>query len=75
MWTAARPGCGTDRWVIGKDPNTAVRRGADGYHLTEASPAIDAGDEALCARYTGGRDIDGDRRTGRCDAGPDEYVP
>ena len=47
----------------------------DGYHLAAGSPAIDAGEEELCAKYTGGEDIDGDKRTGTCDAGPDELAP
>lgn len=76
VWTAAKTGCGTDRWLVHPEPVLAAyAHAADGYHLTASSPAIDAGDEELCARYTGGRDIDGDRRSGRCDAGPDEYVP
>jgi hypothetical protein len=76
VWTAEKSDCGTDRWLAHPDPMTgAYEQADDGYHLTASSPAIDAGDEELCARYTGGRDIDGDRRSGRCDAGPDEYVP
>ncbi len=43
--------------------------------LTPDSPAVDAGEEELCAKYTGGEDIDGDKRTGTCDAGPDELAP
>jgi hypothetical protein len=75
-WSAAKSGCGTDSWVVHAEPVTdAYAHAADGYHLTPGSPAIDAGEEELCAKYTGGEDIDGDKRTGTCDAGPDEYVP
>ena len=75
FWTAAKQGCGTDQWVVGDPAANPYAHADDGYHLTASSPAIDAGDEALCAKYTGGEDIDGDPRKGRCDAGPDEYVP
>jgi hypothetical protein len=75
-WTAAKSGCGTDSWVVHPEPVTdAYQLADDGYHLTPGSPAVDAGDEELCAKYTGGEDIDGDKRTGTCDAGADEYVP
>ncbi|HET8759103.1 MAG TPA: hypothetical protein VFM58_24005 [Solirubrobacteraceae bacterium] len=75
-WTAPKSGCGTDAWVVHPEPVTdAYAQAADGYHLTPGSPAIDAGEQELCAKYTGGEDIDGDRRSGTCDAGPDEYVP
>jgi hypothetical protein len=75
-WSAPKSGCGTDDWVVHADPVTdGYGHADDGYHLAAGSPAIDAGEEELCAKYTGGEDIDGDRRTGTCDAGPDEYVP
>ena len=75
-WSAPKSGCGTDAWVVHPEPVTdGYAHAADGYHLTPGSPAIDAGEEKLCAKYTGGEDIDGDTRTGTCDAGPDEYVP
>jgi hypothetical protein len=75
-WSAPKSGCGTDGWVVHPDPVTdGYAHAADGYHLEPGSPAIDAGEEELCAKYTGGEDIDGDKRTGTCDAGPDEYVP
>ncbi len=75
-WTTAKAGCGTDRWLVRPEPVlTAYKHARDGYHLTADSPAIDAGEEELCKRYTGGVDIDGQRRKGACDAGPDEYVP
>ena len=75
-WSAPKSGCGTDDWVVHADPVTdGYGHADDGYHLAAGSPAIDAGEEELCAKYTGGEDIDGDKRTGTCDAGPDEYVP
>jgi len=75
-WSAPKSGCGTDGWVVHAEPVTdAYVHADDGYHLTPGSPAIDAGEEELCAKYTGGEDIDGDKRTGTCDAGPDERVP
>ena len=46
---------------------------ADGYHLQSDSPAIDSGETTECMALTGGVDIDGEPRTGVCDAGPDEY--
>ena len=47
----------------------------DGFHLTAASPAVDAGQpEEECKRLTGGVDIDGEPRRGTCDAGPDELA-
>jgi hypothetical protein len=74
LWTWSSPGrCGSDRWVI--DANfslAALGYGPDGYHLRANSPAIDAGDIAECMVLTRGVDIDGERRSGRCDAGPDE---
>jgi hypothetical protein len=76
VWSAAKAGCGSDRWLVHPDPMLAAyAHAADGYHLTATSPAIDAGEEELCRRYTGGVDIDGQRRKAPCDAGPDEYVP
>lgn len=75
-WSAPKSGCGTDAWVVHPEPVAdGYLHADDGYHLTSGSPAIDAGEEELCAKYTGGEDIDGDKRTGTCDAGPDEYVP
>ena len=75
-WSAPKSGCGTDDWVVHADPVTdGYGHADDGYHLAAGSPAIDAGEEELCAKYTGGEDIDGDKRSGTCDAGPDEYVP
>ncbi|MGH3126855.1 MAG: glycine betaine ABC transporter substrate-binding protein [Gaiellaceae bacterium] len=75
LWTwSSRGSCGSDRWVI--DANfslAALRYAADGYHLQPRSPAIDAGDTARCVALTRGVDIDGQRRSGRCDAGPDEF--
>ena len=75
LWTwSSRGSCGSDRWVI--DANfslVALRYAADGYHLQPRSPAIDAGEVARCMALTRGVDIDGQRRSGRCDAGPDEY--
>jgi hypothetical protein len=74
-WSTAKSGCGTDRWVVHPDPVTdGYAHAADGYHLTPGSPAVDAGEQELCAKYTGGEDIDGDKRTGTCDAGPDELT-
>jgi hypothetical protein len=78
VWTTAKTGCGTDRWLVdaSPDPLLAYRHEADGYHLTPKSPAIDAADAAeTCQELTGGVDIDGEPRDGRCDAGPDEFVP
>ena len=72
VWTAAKTGCGTDRWIVSEDGLAAFRHAADGYHLTAESPAIDAGERG-CDQYTGGVDIDGDKRGPVCDAGPDEY--
>jgi hypothetical protein len=75
LWTWSSPGsCGTDRWVI--DANfslAALRYAPDGYHLRPNSPAINAGDIAECMALTRGVDIDGQRRSGACDAGPDEF--
>ena len=75
LWTWSSAGsCGTDRWVI--DANfslAALRYAPDGYHLRPNSPAINAGETAECMTLTGGVDIDGQRRSGRCDAGPDEF--
>jgi hypothetical protein len=56
-------------------PLGAYRHDADGFRLTADSPAIDAGQElAACEALTGGVDIDGEPREGRCDAGPEEFV-
>jgi hypothetical protein len=75
-WSAPKSDCGTDSWVVHPEPVTdAYGHADDGYHLTPDSPAVDAGEEELCAKYTGGEDIDGDKRTGTCDAGPDELAP
>jgi osmoprotectant transport system substrate-binding protein len=66
--------CGSDHWVT--DPCKCLvplRYSADGYHLRRDSPAINAGEVAQCRRLTSGIDIDGRRRKGVCDAGPDEY--
>lgn len=75
LWTWSSAGsCGTDRWV--RDANfslAALRYAPDGYHLLPRSPAINAGDTTECAALTGGLDIDGQPRTGPCDAGPDEF--
>ena len=56
--------CGTDNWLATSDPLLdAYEHAADGYHLTPASGAIDAGEAlATCDDYTGGVDIDGDPR-------------
>ena len=68
--------CGTDTWAI--DPCNCLDGlglAGDGFHLTAASPAVDAGQpEAECKRLTGGVDIDGEPRRGTCDAGPDELA-
>jgi hypothetical protein len=73
LFVAPSPGaCAGNRWL--PDPSRiGLRR--DGFHLRAGSPAINAGETTLCARYTGGIDIDGQPRSGVCDAGPDEYVP
>ena len=73
VWNTAG-NCGSDRWVL--DPNNslnALRYMPDGYHLRPDSPAINGGETAECAFYTGGVDIDGLPRNGVCDNGPDEY--
>ena len=78
VWTAPQTDCGTDSWLVDSSPNmlVAYEHDADGYHLTRGSPAVDAAQPlAACRALTGGVDIDGDRRDGRCDAGPDELVP
>jgi hypothetical protein len=78
VWSVAKTGCGTDRWLVDTSdaPLGAYRHDTDGYHLTGDSPAIDAGQSLEeCEALTGGVDIDGDPREGRCDAGPDEYRP
>jgi hypothetical protein len=77
LWTWPGPGnCGTDQWITDSFYSlAALKYGADGYHLLSDSPAIDAGDTAECQLWTGGVDIDGNPRTGVCDAGPDEYTP
>jgi len=75
-WSAGRTDCGTDTWAI--DPCNCLDGlglAGDGFHLTAASPAVDAGQpEAECKRLTGGVDIDGEPRRGTCDAGPDELA-
>ena len=75
LWTWSSAGsCGTDRWVIDSNFSLrALRYGPDGYHLRSNSPAINAGERAECMALTGGVDIDGQRRSGTCDAGPDEF--
>ena len=75
LWTWSSAGsCGTDRWVIDSNFSLAALRYApDGYHLRSNSPAINAGEIAECMALTRGVDIDGQRRSGRCDAGPDEF--
>ncbi len=79
-WDIAGPACG--RWIVDPlakafcvpdDCTHAYALAADHFHLTAASPSIDAGERAQCARWTGGVDIDGRHRTGVCDAGPDEH--
>jgi hypothetical protein len=73
LFVAPSPGtCAGNRWLPDRS-RIGLRR--DGFHLTAGSPAINAGETTLCARYTGGIDIDGQPRSGVCDAGPDEYVP
>src|SRR5438552_12878 len=73
VWSSAGS-CGTDRWVIdSNDSLAALRHKADGYHLRRNSPAINAGERTECAKYTHGLDIDGEKRVGLCDAGPDEF--
>jgi chitodextrinase len=68
--------CGTDQWVIDSANSiAALKYASDGYHLQSSSPAIGAGETSQCMSLTGGVDIDGDPRTGPCDAGPDEYSP
>jgi hypothetical protein len=76
VWTDGKTGCGSDRWLVSDDLLGAYEHDADGYHLSRGSPAVDAG-QALeaCEALTGGVDIDGDPREGRCDAGPDELAP
>ncbi|MET0685805.1 MAG: hypothetical protein ABW060_10845 [Solirubrobacteraceae bacterium] len=75
-WSEGRSDCGTDQWAI--DPCNCLDGLAladDGFHVTSASPAVDAGQpEAECKRLTGGVDIDGEPRRGTCDAGPDELA-
>jgi chitodextrinase len=46
-----------------------VSTGGFDYHVTATSPAIGRGDTGNCPAL----DIDGDARSGRCDAGADEY--
>ena len=78
MWSTAGSGCGTDRWLVdtSSDPLRAYQHDEDGFHLTRGSPAVDAGQaQKACEALTGGVDIDGDPRAGRCDAGPDELAP
>jgi chitodextrinase len=68
--------CGTDQWVLDSANSiAALKYASDGYHLQSSSPAIGAGETSQCMSLTGGVDIDGDPRTGPCDAGPDEYSP
>jgi len=75
-WSEGRTDCGTDQWAI--DPCNCLdglALAGDGFHLTAASPAVDAGQpEEECKRLTGGVDIDGEPRRGTCDAGPDELA-
>ena len=79
VWSTARTtACGTDRWLVdtSSDPLGAYQHKPDGFHLTRGSPAVDAGQaQKACEALTGGVDIDGDPRAGRCDAGPDELAP
>lgn len=77
LWVATTHGsCSGNAWLTDASPLdwSAYVFDTDGYHLTASSPSINAGEGALCATYTGGVDIDGEPRTGTCDAGPDEYV-
>lgn len=72
VWSSAGT-CGTDQWMIDSANSIAALKYApDGYHLEPNSAAIDAGDKAECMTLTRGVDIDGQPRTGVCDAGPDE---
>ena len=75
LWIGDTPGdCPGNRWLPGtQDDWAAYRLAPDGRHLTADSPAIDAGESELCEKYTHRVDSDGDRRSGTCDAGPDEY--
>jgi osmoprotectant transport system substrate-binding protein len=77
LWTWSSKGaCGSDTWVLDNNFSLAALKFApDGYHLLPGSPAINAGETAECMALTGGLDIDGQLRTGVCDAGPDEFRP
>jgi hypothetical protein len=73
VWNAAG-NCGSDQWLIDSGNSlSAYKYAADGYHETANSPGINQGETTQCMALTGGVDIDGDPRTGPCDAGPDEY--
>lgn len=72
-----RDNCGNDKWVTGpRERTNLLGLGADGFHLTGRSPAIDAGEASgYCIDKLRARDHDGARRQIgiRCDAGADEY--
>jgi len=76
LWIGETHGdCPGNRWLPGtQDDWSAYRLAPDGRHLTADSPAIDAGESKLCDEYAHRVDADGQRRSGMCDAGPDEYV-
>jgi hypothetical protein len=76
LWIGSSHGsCPGNTWLSGGvDQWGSYNLAADGYHLTASSPSINAGETTYCNLYTAMRDIDGQTRTGVCDAGPDEYV-
>lgn len=80
LWSATSHGtCAGDAWVNGTCTSfvcnySTYNLAGDGYHLTSTSPSRNAGETTYCNTYTSLLDIDGDARTGNCDAGPDEYI-
>ena len=77
LWIGTSHGtCAGNTWLSGgPDSWSSYRLSPDGLHLTSSSPSVNAGETNVCATWASRLDIEGQARTGNCDAGPDEYVP
>jgi hypothetical protein len=77
LWIGRSHGtCAGNTWLSGGPDNwSSYRLSPDGLHLTSSSPSVNAGETTLCTTWASRLDIEGQARTGTCDAGPDEYVP
>jgi chitodextrinase len=77
LWIGTSHGtCAGNTWLSGGPDNwSSYRLSPDGLHLTSSSPSVNAGETTLCTTWASRLDIEGQARTGNCDAGPDEYVP